>query len=75
MATYLENIKPLSVLTPNYSLSSTCNHLFMKNLISKIEGLDHLKNLEYLALNNNNISVLENIKGLNKLEGLNLSNN
>jgi Leucine-rich repeat (LRR) protein len=41
----------------------------------KIEGLDHLKNLEYLALNDNRICKVENLSCLKKLMGLNLNNN
>ena len=34
-----------------------------------------MKNLEYLALNDNKITKVENLKHLSKLQGLNLNNN
>lgn len=37
--------------------------------------MDCLKNLEYLALNDNQITKVENLKHLTKLQGLNLNNN
>ena len=40
-----------------------------------MEGLDHLQNLEYLALNDNKITCLEGIKSIKSLVGLNLNNN
>jgi dynein assembly factor 1 len=49
--------------------------MLIKNRILRIEGIDHLKNLEYLALNDNKISKIENISLLKKLLGLNLNNN
>lgn len=40
-----------------------------------MEGLDHLMNLEYLAINDNHIAKVENLQMLKKLQGLNISNN
>ena len=40
-----------------------------------MENLDNLINLEYLALNNNLISEVENIRHMKKLISLNLSHN
>lgn len=37
--------------------------------------MECLKNLEYLALNDNQITKVENLKHLTKLQGLNLNNN
>ncbi len=45
------------------------------NKIRKIENLECLARLEYLALNDNLITKVENIKCLTKLQGLNLNNN
>jgi len=39
----------------------------MQNRIRKIEGLDSLINLEYLALNNNQIFSVEHLTHLKKL--------
>lgn len=47
----------------------------MQNKIAKIEHLDCLVNLEYLALNDNLISKVEGLAELRKLTGLNLNNN
>lgn len=41
----------------------------------RIENLECLKNLEYLALNNNLISKVGGLKDLPKLAGLNLNFN
>jgi Leucine-rich repeat (LRR) protein len=57
------------------SLSAACTLIATKNNIRKIEGLDSLVNLEYLALNNNQISTVENLTHLKLLQGLNLSSN
>ena len=46
-----------------------------KNQITRIRGLDSLKNLEMLDLHTNKISKIENISHLSGLRVLNLSNN
>ena len=43
--------------------------------IQSIAGLEYLKQLKYLILNNNNISNLKFLENLNALEELNLENN
>ena len=40
-----------------------------------MEGLETLVSLEYLALNANQITVVEGINSLRSLQGLNLANN
>ncbi len=45
------------------------------NRIACIEGLDNLVELAYLALNDNLIPFIKNLKSLAKLAGLNLAAN
>jgi protein phosphatase 1 regulatory subunit 7 len=47
----------------------------MKNNITKIEGLETLVSLEYLALNSNKITKVEGLQSLRNLQGVNLANN
>jgi protein TilB len=49
--------------------------LMQSNLISKIENLNKLKNLEYLNLAINNIEKIENLEGLESLQKLDLTLN
>lgn len=46
-----------------------------KNLVSRITGLENLKNLMTLDLSNNHITCIENLSMLEKLETLNVSRN
>lgn len=75
MAQHQKNRKFGGVWRPQRALPSACTYQSTQNRIAKIEGLEHLKNLEYLALNDNKISKVENLNILKKLLGLNLNNN
>jgi protein TilB len=49
--------------------------LLQNNIISKIENLNKLKELEYLNLALNNISKIENLEGCESLRKLDLTVN
>jgi Leucine-rich repeat (LRR) protein len=75
VAQHQEDRKSIGLFRFERTLSPTCTPSRIQNRIARIEGLDHLHNLEYLALNDNAISKLEHLKPLKKLLGLNLNNN
>lgn len=75
MDEYQTHPKSLGLHRSHHSLPTACNHYHIKNKICKLEGLDHLMNLEYLAINDNHIAKVENLQMLKKLQGLNISNN
>lgn len=60
-------------------LETYCRHLkilyLQNNIIEKMEGLNKLKELEYLNLALNNISMIENISGCESLRKLDLTVN
>jgi protein TilB len=61
------------------TLGKVCNRLrilyLQSNLISKIEGLHRLKDLEYLNLALNNVTMIENLESCEKLNKLDLTLN
>jgi len=61
------------------SLEACCRHikilLLQNNIIPKMEGLNKLKELEYLNLALNNISMIEGIEGCESLKKLDLTVN
>ncbi|XP_015711374.1 leucine-rich repeat and coiled-coil domain-containing protein 1 isoform X2 [Coturnix japonica] len=58
------------------SLSSDLHTLNMqRNRIARIEGLDHLRNLQHLDLSSNQIRRMEGLSALHSLRSLNLSRN
>ncbi|XP_072185185.1 leucine-rich repeat and coiled-coil domain-containing protein 1 isoform X2 [Excalfactoria chinensis] len=58
------------------SLSSDLHTLNMqRNRIARIEGLDHLRNLQHLDLSSNQIRRMEGLSALESLRSLNLSCN
>jgi protein TilB len=68
-----ENIEKIDLL--NQACRNLKILLLQYNLISKIENLHKLKQLEYLNLALNNIEIIENLEGLESLKKLDLTIN
>ncbi|XP_011499246.1 PREDICTED: protein tilB homolog [Ceratosolen solmsi marchali] len=68
-----ENIERIELL--NQACRNLKILLLQYNLISKIENLHKLKQLEYLNLALNNIEIIENLEGLESLKKLDLTIN
>nr|XP_034173042.1 protein tilB homolog isoform X1 [Osmia lignaria] len=73
IALHQENIEKIELI------DKTCRHLkillLQNNLVSRIENLSRLKELEYLNLALNNIEAIENLEGLESLKKLDLTVN
>ncbi|XP_016836662.1 protein tilB homolog isoform X1 [Nasonia vitripennis] len=73
LSLHQENIERIELL--NQACRNLKILLLQYNLISKIENLNKLKQLEYLNLALNNIEVIENLEGLESLKKLDLTVN
>ncbi|NXD32861.1 LRCC1 protein, partial [Copsychus sechellarum] len=65
----LRSLRDVSLSSDLHTLNAHCN------LISKIQGLDHLRNLQHLDLSSNQIRRIEGLDSLAKLRSLSLSCN
>ncbi|NXM84764.1 LRCC1 protein, partial [Oenanthe oenanthe] len=65
----LRSLRDVSLSSDLHTLNAHCN------LISKIQGLDHLQNLQHLDLSSNQIRRIEGLGSLAKLRSLSLSCN
>ncbi|NWY75521.1 LRCC1 protein, partial [Erithacus rubecula] len=65
----LRSLRDVSLSPDLHTLNAHCN------LISKIQGLDHLRNLQHLDLSSNQIRRIEGLGSLAKLRSLSLSCN
>ncbi|NXL78247.1 LRCC1 protein, partial [Leptocoma aspasia] len=65
----LRSLKDVSLSSDLHTLNAHCN------LIAKIQGLDHLRNLQHLDLSSNQIRRIEGLGSLAKLRTLSLSCN
>ncbi|NXC90160.1 LRCC1 protein, partial [Cercotrichas coryphoeus] len=69
VGTSLRSLQDVSLSSDLRTLNAHCN------LISKIQGLDHLRNLQHLDLSSNQIRRIEGLGSLAKLRSLSLSCN
>ncbi|NWS86594.1 LRCC1 protein, partial [Toxostoma redivivum] len=65
----IKSLRDVSLSSDLHTLNAHCN------LIAKIQGLDHLRNLQHLDLSSNQIRRIEGLGSLAKLRSLNLSCN
>ncbi|NWY91522.1 LRCC1 protein, partial [Loxia curvirostra] len=65
----LRSLRDVSLSSDLHTLNAHCN------LIARIQGLDHLRNLQHLDLSSNQISRIEGLGSLVKLRTLSLSCN
>ncbi|NWW39302.1 LRCC1 protein, partial [Panurus biarmicus] len=65
----LKSLRDVSLSSDLHTLNAHCN------LIARIEGLDHLRNLQHLDLSSNQICRIEGLGSLAKLRTLSLSCN
>ncbi|NXU04042.1 LRCC1 protein, partial [Buphagus erythrorhynchus] len=65
----LRSLRDVSLSSELHTLNAHCN------LIAKIQGLDHLRNLQHLDLSSNQIRRIEGLGSLAKLRSLSLSCN
>uniref|UniRef100_A0A674GXJ2 Leucine-rich repeat and coiled-coil domain-containing protein 1 n=1 Tax=Taeniopygia guttata TaxID=59729 RepID=A0A674GXJ2_TAEGU len=65
----VKSLKDVSLSSDLHTLNAHCN------LITRIQGLDHLRNLQHLDLSSNQIRRIEGLDSLAKLRTLSLSCN
>ncbi|XP_014726228.1 PREDICTED: leucine-rich repeat and coiled-coil domain-containing protein 1 [Sturnus vulgaris] len=65
----IKSLRDVSLSSDLHTLNAHCN------LIAKIQGLDHLRNLQHLDLSSNQIRRIEGLGSLAKLRSLSLSCN